>query len=363
MYEAAFLPSMLLVACYCLYIFYMTKRYPSALPISHENFLNSTHKDVILYFIPLILLSSYSLCLLLKPEFSFSFFLNSFIIQTIISFFITICAIITYCWWLKHHNPSVSPHVIFLFRAIMPPVILIFLVLGTIFLGIATPTEAGAAGAMGAVFISLMRKKISWSISKDAIEKTINLSCFVMFILIGARIFTLTFYNLNGHHVVENLFLNLPGGSIGFLITVNIMIFFLAFFLDFFELVFILVPLLLPIATKLGIDIIWFGVILGINLQTSFMHPPFGFSLFFLRSVAPSKDYIDKVTLQKIPAIDTLDIYKGSIPFLCIQIFVLTMVVIFPELAQISYISYDNLDLILEKLPIIPSLKNPLMFF
>jgi TRAP-type mannitol/chloroaromatic compound transport system permease large subunit len=184
-----------------------------------------------------------------------------------------------------------------------------------------------------------------------------------MFILIGARIFTLTFYNLNGHHVVENLFFNLPGGTIGFLIIVNIMFFLLAFFLDFFELVFILVPLLLPIATKLGIDLIWFGVILGLNLQTSFMHPPFGFSLFFLRSVAPTQDYTDKITQKKILAIDTIDIYKGAIPFLCIQIFVLALVVIFPELVQISTIKHENLDLILEKLPIIPALKNPLMFF
>jgi TRAP-type mannitol/chloroaromatic compound transport system permease large subunit len=184
-----------------------------------------------------------------------------------------------------------------------------------------------------------------------------------MFILIGARIFTSTFYNLEGHHAIESLFLNLPGGAVGFLIIVNVMIFFLAFFLDFFELAFIVVPLLAPVATKLGIDLIWFGVILGLNLQTSFMHPPFGFSLFFLRSVAPKEEYKDIVTQKMIAPITTVQIYKGAIPFVGMQLLVVGLVIIFPELAQIETQSAGNLDLILRQLPVLEPIKNPLKFF
>ena len=169
----------------------------------------------------------------------------------------------------------------------VPPLFLIFLVLGTIFIGIATPTEGGAMGAAGAIILGAAKRRLSWDLIRQATESTAKLSAFVVFILIGARVFSLTFYGVNGHVWVEHLLTSLPGGQVGFLIFVNALVFVLAFFLDFFELAFIIIPLLGPVAEKLGIDLIWFGVILGVNMQTSFMHPPFGFALFYLRSVAP----------------------------------------------------------------------------
>ena len=192
----------------------------------------------------------------------------------------------------------------------VPPLLLIFLVLGTIFIGVATPTEGGAMGAVGAMLLALGKRlsdgnpaRFSLAIVRSAAQATAKLSAFVMFILIGARIFSLTFYGVNGHLWVEHLLVSLPGGEVGFLIFVNVLVFFLAFFLDFFELAFIIVPLLAPVAQALGIDLIWFGVILAVNMQTSFMHPPFGFALFYLRSVAPRAPYVDKVTKRTMPPV------------------------------------------------------------
>ncbi len=161
---------------------------------------------------------------------------------------------------------------------------------------------------------------------------TARLSAFVLFILIGARIFSLTFYGINGHLWVERLFTSLPGGEVGFLIVVNVLVFVLAFFLDFFELAFIIIPLLGPAADKLGIDLIWFGVVLGVNMQTSFMHPPFGLALFYLRSVAPDEDYRDRVTGQWTARVTTGQIYRGSIPFILIQVIMVAVVMAFPGL-------------------------------
>ena len=169
----------------------------------------------------------------------------------------------------------------------VPPLFLIFLVLGTIFIGVATPTEGGAMGAGGAIILGAAKRRLSWDLIRQATESTAKLSAFVVFILVGARVFSLTFYGVNGHIWVENMLTSLPGGQVGFLVFVNAFVFVLAFFLDFFELAFIVIPLLGPAAEHLGIDLIWFGVILGVNMQTSFMHPPFGFALFYLRSVAP----------------------------------------------------------------------------
>ena len=179
---------------------------------------------------------------------------------------------------------------------LIPPLGLIFLVLGTIFLGVATPTEGGAMGATGALAMALARRRLSFSLTRQAMETTAKLSTFVVFILIGARVFSLTFYGVNGHVWVEDLLTSLPGGQLGFLIVVNLVVFVLAFFLDFFELVVHRRAAARPVADKLGIDLIWFGVLLGVNMQTSFMHPPFGFALFYLRSVAPAHDYLDKLT-------------------------------------------------------------------
>jgi TRAP-type mannitol/chloroaromatic compound transport system permease large subunit len=215
---------------------------------------------------------------------------------------------------------------------LIPPLALIFLVLGTIFIGIATPTEGGAMGATGALLMALARKRLSWSLLRQAMDSTAKLTTFVVFILVGARVFSLTFYGVDGHKWVEHLLTDLPGGQVGFLIVVNVLIFFLAFFLDFFELCFIVVPLLGPVADKLGIDLIWFGVLLAINMQTSFMHPPFGFALFYLRSVAPTSPYKDHITGKLTEPVTTGQIYWGAIPFVCIQIIMVALVIAFPQL-------------------------------
>ena len=215
---------------------------------------------------------------------------------------------------------------------LIPPLALIFLVLGTIFLGVATPTEGGAMGATGALVMALARRRLSLNLLRQAMDSTAKLTAFVVFILLGARVFSLTFYGVDGHLWVEHLLTNLPGGQLGFLIVVNILIFFLAFFLDFFELSFIVVPLIGPVADKLGIDLIWFGVLLSVNMQTSFMHPPFGFALFYLRSVAPVKDYVDKTTGKLIPKVTSGQIYWGAVPFVLIQIIMVALIITFPGL-------------------------------
>jgi TRAP-type mannitol/chloroaromatic compound transport system permease large subunit len=227
---------------------------------------------------------------------------------------------------------------------LIPPLALIFLVLGTIFLGWATPTEGGAMGASGALVMALARRRLSFKLTRQAMETTAKLSTFVVFILIGARVFSLTFYGVNGHVWVEHLLLNLPGGQMGFLIVVNILVFVLAFFLDFFELSFIVVPLLGPVAEKLGIDLIWFGVLLGVNMQTSFMHPPFGFALFYLRSVAPTRDYIDKITGLRMAPVTTGQIYWGAIPFVLIQLVMVALLIVFPQMSLVYKSGAPEID-------------------
>ncbi|WP_353235890.1 TRAP transporter large permease subunit [Diaphorobacter ruginosibacter] len=213
---------------------------------------------------------------------------------------------------------------------LIPPLLLIFLVLGTIFLGIATPTEGGAMGAMAALVMGFVRRRLDMALLKQALASTTRLASFVMFIMIGATTFSLVFQAADGPKWVEHLLTGLPGGQVGFLIVVNVMIFFLAFFLDYFELSFIVVPLLGPVADKMGIDLIWFGVLLAVNMQTSFMHPPFGFALFFLRSVAPEKQYIDRITGKVIEPVTTMQIYKGAIPFVLIQLVMVGTLIAFP---------------------------------
>jgi len=227
---------------------------------------------------------------------------------------------------------------------LIPPLALIFLVLGTIFLGVATPTEGGAMGATGALIMAVARKRLSWKLLKQAMDTTAKLSTFVVFILIGARVFSLTFYAVNGHVWVEHLLSALPGGQLGFLIVVNILIFFLAFFLDFFELSFIVIPLVGPVADKLGVDLIWFGVLLGVNMQTSFMHPPFGFALFYLRSVAPAKDYVDKLTKKITAGVTTGQIYWGAVPFVLIQIIMIGLVIAFPQMVMVYKAKESTVD-------------------
>src|SRR6185437_3093660 len=215
-----------------------------------------------------------------------------------------------------HHGAALLARV---FTTMIPPLVLIFLVLGTIFLGVATPTEGGAMGATGAIVMALAKRKLSWSLLRQALESTAEMTSFVMFILVGSTVFSLVFRGVDGDLWVEHLLTSVPGGALGFLIVVNALIFFLAFFLDYFEIAFIMVPLLTPVAQKLGIDLIWFGVLLGVNMQTSFLHPPFGFALFYLRSVAPK-------------SVKTSDIYWGAIPFVVIQVLMVATIIAFPNL-------------------------------
>jgi TRAP-type mannitol/chloroaromatic compound transport system permease large subunit len=225
---------------------------------------------------------------------------------------------------------------------LMPPLILIFLVLGTIFLGVATPTEGGAMGALGALILALSRKRLDKKLMNQALENTAKLASFVLFILIGSTVFSFTFNAADGHIWVEHLFLDMPGGAIGFLIVVNILIFILGCFIDFFEIAFIVIPILAPVAEKIlpgmvpGMTadqaMIWFGVIVAMNLQTSFLTPPFGFALFYLRSVAPKNDYKDRITGENIPAVKTSEIYKGSIAFIVLQLIMVAAIIAFPNL-------------------------------
>ena len=211
----------------------------------------------------------------------------------------------------KSHNKVIA--------VMAPPLVLIFLVLGTIFLGVATPTEGGAMGAVGALALAALRSRLDTRLLKQAMDATLKLTTFVVFILIGSTIFALTFRGVNGDIWVENLFALVPGGVWGFIVVVNIIVFILGFFIDFFEIAFILLPLLAPIAQKLDVNMVWFGVMIAMNMQTSFLTPPFGFALFYLRTVAPKE-------------VTTIDIYKGIIPFVCVQLFALLLTIGFPRL-------------------------------
>lgn len=241
---------------------------------------------------------------------------------------------------------------------LIPPLVLIFLVLGTIFLGVATPTEGGAMGAVGALLMAMSRGQINRRLMNQALDSTARLSCFVLFILIGSTVFSFTFNAADGHIWVEHLFDNMPGGAMGFLIVVNLLVFVLGMFIDFFEIAFIVVPMLAPVAEKLlpellpegypaDFALVWFGVILAMNLQTSFLTPPFGFALFYLRSVAAKKDYKDRVTGEMIPAVQTTEIYKGSIAFIVLQLIMVAVVIAYPSLvsgdgAQATQIDADQ---------------------
>ena len=236
---------------------------------------------------------------------------------------------------------------------LIPPLVLIFLVLGTIFLGIATPTEGGAMGAAGAFLMAMSRGRLSLKVLKGALESTTRLSIFVMFILIGSTVFSFTFNAADGHIWVEHLFSKLPGGTLGFLIFVNFLVFTLGMFIDFFEIAFIVIPMLAPVAEKMGIDLIWFGIILAMNMQTSFLTPPFGFALFYLRSVAARHDYVDVITKKTIPAVTTGQIYKGSIAFIVLQLIMVAVIMINPELVsggitKVKRLSADQVENLLE---------------
>ena len=237
---------------------------------------------------------------------------------------------------------------------LIPPLVLIFLVLGTIFLGVATPTEGGAMGAMGALIMAVSRRRLSFPLLKQALDGTAKLATFVMFILIGSTVFSFSFNAADGHIWVEHLFTDMPGGALGFLIVVNILVFVLGCFIDFFEIAFIVVPILAPVAEKIlpamvpdvppDAVMIWFGVILAMNLQTSFLTPPFGFARFYLRSVAARKDYKDRVTGAMIPAVTTAQIYKGSIAFIVLQLAMVAAIIAYPALVTGAIVQGEQID-------------------
>ena len=201
----------------------------------------------------------------------------------------------------------------------IPPLVLVLLVLGSIFQGVATPTEAGALGAVGAVALAAANRRLSRKALEECGHETARLTAMVVFLLIGSTAFALVFRGLYGDVWIEELLTNLPGGKLGLLIVANLAVFVLGCFLDFFEIAFILLPLLVPAARLLGVDLVWFGVMLGMNLQTSFLTPPFGFALFYLRGVTP-------------PEMSTATIYRGVLPFIVIQAIALLLVILFPEL-------------------------------
>jgi tripartite ATP-independent transporter DctM subunit len=201
---------------------------------------------------------------------------------------------------------------------IVPSIALIFLVLGTILMGLATPTEGGAMGSVGALILAAMNKRLEKTLVWEAMTSTMRINAMVIFILIGSTVFGLAFRGVDGDLWIEHLLSGLPGGQVGFLIVVNLFVFFLAFFLDYFEIAFIIIPLLAPVADKLGIDLIWFGVLLGANMQTSFMHPPFGFALFYLRGVAPK-------------SLKSSDIYYGALPWVGLQLILVAIIIFVPE--------------------------------
>ena len=203
--------------------------------------------------------------------------------------------------------------------ALVPPLALILVVLGSIFAGIATPTEAGALGSVGALVLTALGGRLTRKVVAESATQTASLTAMVVVLLVGSTAFALVFRGLYGDVWIEEALVGLPGGRVGLLIAANLAVFVLGFFIDFFEIAFIVVPLLAPAAAALGIDLVWFGVVLGLNLQTSFLTPPFGFALFYLRGVAP-------------PELTTAQIYRGAVPFVVIQLVMLALVLVFPEL-------------------------------
>lgn len=344
MYEGAFIPGLVLSALYAGYVFLVTIVYPKRAPGLPPEAQTLRDADGKTRRFSLLVVAILSFCiayaymkLYTKVGAGADFVVLTMSIMVGVSLVI---ALINKVLGLKLLS-RMTEQVIFV---MVPPLALIFLVLGTIFIGVATPTEGGAMGAAGAILLAFSKRRLSFELLKQATESTAKLSAFVLFILVGARVFSLTFYGVNGHVWVEHLLIGLPGGATGFLIVVNVMVFLLAFFLDFFELAFIVVPLLGPAAEKLGIDLIWFGVILGVNMQTSFMHPPFGFALFFLRSVAPKHRYKDKVTGLQMEPVTTGQIYWGAVPFVVIQCIMVALVIIFPKMVMHYKASAIQLD-------------------
>jgi tripartite ATP-independent transporter DctM subunit len=367
MYTGALLPALLLVGFYLLVIVFIALLKPSwlpALPIQARIYKEKNGKSG--HISLLCLLSIAIFIAYVWSQFHghiMSHWLQRhaeqistgeiFVLSITIGAFSTLLLALLNRWLNLHLLSKLAERVTFV---LIPPLILIFLVLGTIFLSIATPTEGGAMGAVGALLMAFCRRRMQWKIIKQALDRTTRLSTFVLFILIGSTFFSFTFNAADGALWVEDLFRHIPGGAWGFLITVNLLVFILGMFIDFFEIAFIVVPLLAPVAEKLlpellppgvpaDIALIWFGVIIAMNLQTSFLTPPFGFSLFYFRSVAPKEPYVDRVTNQTIQAFKIQDIYKGAIVFVFLQLAMLTAVMLFPQLVTSNFTTATILDI------------------
>lgn len=365
MYQAAFVPGFLLMGMYVLYILIVSIIKPSwvpALPIEARTFKKTQRaRSGALSLLMMLALSglAFYICyqIITKPiangEFVFGAvniqesYNRSLILSLAFSIILLFCTTKIHTALKLNILSDMAQRVVFV---LIPPLALIFLVLGTVGLGIATPTEGGGLGALGAIILAASKGKMSISLTRQAMESTLKLTCFVIFILIGSSIFNLVFQELKGDKWVEHLLISIPGGPLGFLIVINILFFVLAFFLEFFELSFILVPLVVPVATLLGIDLVWLGVLLAINMQTSFLHPPFGFSLIYLRSVAPKE-------------VKTSDIYIGAIPFVLIQLTMVALIITFPGIVSTQKeIESNELDtaktLQLNKTPTVLNLGN-----
>jgi TRAP-type mannitol/chloroaromatic compound transport system permease large subunit len=332
MYEGAFIPGIALAGMYALYTFIISVAFPKAtpgLPAEAVGFREDDNSRGLWSLLVLAIASAVFGWFMMRHSDTHGadFVVLCMFFGILFAFGVAIVN------WIVHRQTGYR----FLSRmaqqttfVMVPPLFLIFLVLGTIFIGVATPTEGGAMGASGALILGALKRRLTWDLVRQATEQTAKLASFVVFILLGARVFSLTFYGVSGHVWVESLLTSLPGGQIGFLLFVNAFVFVLAFFLDYFELAFIVIPLLGPAAEHLGIDLIWFGVILGVNMQTSFMHPPFGFALFYLRSVAPRESFLDRITGKLTPGVTTGQIYWGAVPFVVIQLIMVISVIMFP---------------------------------
>ncbi|MDO5646358.1 TRAP transporter large permease subunit [Paracoccus sp. (in: a-proteobacteria)] len=324
MYTAAMIPALCLTGIYIIYVAVLTVLRPDSMPAlppearplgsAGWSLLGALAVGVAVYYLADMLMGGG---------------------QAIWAAAIAILVLMVIAWADRKFNMNVlSLMTREVIMVMIPPLALVFLVLGTIFLGVATPTEGGAMGAVGALVLAGLKGRLNFNVINQALLSTVRLSSFVMFILIGATVFSLTYYSVNGHIWVRDLLTALPGGEYGFLIAVCTIIFFLAFFLDFFELAFVIVPLLIPAANLLGIDLVWFGVILAVVMQTSFLTPPVGFALFYLRSVAPRLPYQDKVTGKTLPGVSTIDIYRGAAPFVGLQIIMIGVVIAFPQMVM-----------------------------
>ena len=356
MYKGAFVPAFMLVGMYVLYVVLLAIFKPKmvpALPVEARVFREPNGSSGYTSLLVLTVVSVLVAVFLARHMAEVHTWWQGTLVESVPTdekIVVAMCGGVTVAWLIAFINrvtrmgllSRLAERVTFV---LIPPLLLIFLGLGTIFLGVATPTEGGAMGAMGALIMAMMRGRMSFALLKQALGSTTRLASFVMFILVGATVFSMVFQAADGHKWVEHLLDDLPGGQVGFLILVNVLIFVLAFFLDFFELSFIVVPLLAPVADKLGIDLIWFGVLLAVNMQTSFMHPPFGFALFYLRSVAPEKPYVDKVTGKVMQPVTTMEIYKGAIPFLVLQLVMVAVLIAFPGLVTGSLDKKVDVDM------------------